>query len=53
MSQISGQTQKENATESTAIPVVFDPASFYGHDEFEFGIVTMFGGFDSRFFDGD
>uniref|UniRef100_A0A915BWV6 protein-ribulosamine 3-kinase n=1 Tax=Parascaris univalens TaxID=6257 RepID=A0A915BWV6_PARUN len=31
-------------------PVVFDPASFYGHSEFEMGILTMFGGFDDAFF---
>uniref|UniRef100_A0A0R3RZP1 protein-ribulosamine 3-kinase n=1 Tax=Elaeophora elaphi TaxID=1147741 RepID=A0A0R3RZP1_9BILA len=30
-------------------PVVFDPASFYGHSEYEFGILTMFGGFDKAF----
>ena len=35
-----------------AVPVIFDPASFYGHDEFEFGIINMFGGFDEQFFDG-
>jgi len=51
VSQISGQSTKQSATESTAIPVIFDPASFYGHDEFEFGIITMFGGFETRFFD--
>ncbi|VDM95664.1 unnamed protein product [Thelazia callipaeda] len=31
-------------------PVIFDPASFYGHHEYEFGILTMFGGFDESFF---
>ncbi|KHN75250.1 Ketosamine-3-kinase [Toxocara canis] len=31
-------------------PVVFDPASFYGHSEYEMGILTMFGGFDDEFF---
>jgi protein-ribulosamine 3-kinase len=25
--------------------VVFDPASFYGHCEYEMGIMNMFGGF--------
>ncbi|KAK6105821.1 Fructosamine kinase family protein [Brugia pahangi] len=30
-------------------PVVFDPASFYGHSEYEFGILTMFGGFHQSF----
>jgi protein-ribulosamine 3-kinase len=24
-------------------PVVYDPSSFYGHSEYEFGILTMFG----------
>lgn len=27
--------------------VVFDPASFYAHSEYEFGIMKMFGGFSS------
>lgn len=26
-------------------PVIFDPASFYAHNEYEFGIMQMFGGF--------
>uniref|UniRef100_A0A915PLX2 protein-ribulosamine 3-kinase n=1 Tax=Setaria digitata TaxID=48799 RepID=A0A915PLX2_9BILA len=30
-------------------PVIYDPASFYGHSEYEFGILTMFGGFDRTF----
>ncbi|VDK70564.1 unnamed protein product [Litomosoides sigmodontis] len=30
-------------------PVIFDPASFYGHSEFEFGFWAMFGGFDEAF----
>jgi len=29
--------------------VVYDPASFYGHNEYEFGIVRMFGGFPPEF----
>lgn len=29
---------------------IFDPASFYGHSEYEFGIATMFGGFSRKFF---
>ncbi|ODN05347.1 Fructosamine-3-kinase [Orchesella cincta] len=31
-------------------PVIFDPASFYGHSEYDFGIARMFGGFTSDFF---
>lgn len=29
--------------------VVFDPGTSYSHSEFEFGIMSMFGGFDSEF----
>ena len=32
-------------------PVVFDPASYFGDPEAEFGIVEMFGGFPERFQD--
>ncbi|KFD47509.1 hypothetical protein M513_11603 [Trichuris suis] len=31
--------------------VIFDPASFYGHSEFEFGIASIFGGFNRQFYD--
>lgn len=31
--------------------VIFDPASYYGHAEAEFGIMKMFGGFSSDCFD--
>lgn len=31
--------------------VVYDPSACYGHNEFELGIMHMFGGFGSRFFD--
>lgn len=29
-------------------PVIFDPASYYGHREAEIGMMRMFGGFNSR-----
>ncbi len=31
--------------------VIFDPASFYGHHEFELAIAGMFGGFTRKFYD--
>ncbi|VDD87972.1 unnamed protein product [Enterobius vermicularis] len=31
-------------------PVIFDPASFYGHSEYEMGIMSMFGGFATEVF---
>lgn len=30
--------------------VIFDPACYYGHSEFEFGISTLFGGFSQSFY---
>ncbi|KAF4528576.1 hypothetical protein B566_EDAN015723 [Ephemera danica] len=32
------------------IPVIFDPASFYGHSEYELAISSMFGGFGKTFY---
>uniref|UniRef100_A0A183J627 protein-ribulosamine 3-kinase n=1 Tax=Soboliphyme baturini TaxID=241478 RepID=A0A183J627_9BILA len=40
-----------NVAETKDGPVIFDPASFYGHSEFEFGILTLFGGFSRPFFE--
>ncbi|KAJ3309890.1 hypothetical protein HDU76_003504 [Blyttiomyces sp. JEL0837] len=34
----------------TGQPVIFDPAAFYGHNEYELGIMKMFGGFPDTFF---
>ena len=31
---------------------IYDPASFYGHDEFEFGMIELYGNVGSKFFDG-
>ena len=31
--------------------VVFDPASFYGHHEYELAIAGMFGGFSASFYE--
>ncbi|MBN3314190.1 FN3K kinase, partial [Atractosteus spatula] len=39
-----------NVAESGEGPLVFDPASFYGHSEFELAIAGMFGGFSSSFY---
>jgi len=32
-------------------PIIFDPACYYGHNEAEFGIMRLFGGFDSTAFE--
>lgn len=35
----------------TGEPIIFDPSSYYAHNEAELGIMKMFGGFSSPFFD--
>jgi len=39
------------AADETGAPVIFDPASYYGHREAELGMMQMFGGFDRHCFD--
>ncbi|KAJ3601267.1 hypothetical protein NHX12_032240 [Muraenolepis orangiensis] len=39
-----------NVAQTAEGPVVFDPASFYGHHEYELGIMAMFGGFGRPFY---
>ncbi|XP_007664679.1 LOW QUALITY PROTEIN: ketosamine-3-kinase [Ornithorhynchus anatinus] len=39
-----------NVAEDADGPIVFDPASFYGHAEYELAIAGMFGGFDGAFY---
>lgn len=41
-----------NVAECPDGPVIFDPASFYGHAEYELGIAGMFGGFSDSFYSG-
>lgn len=40
-----------HATEPIYFVVIFDPASFYGHSEFDLAIAQMFGGFSTAFFE--
>ncbi|XP_036370903.1 ketosamine-3-kinase-like [Octopus sinensis] len=50
--QIDGlETLTHLTASSLSVSVIFDPASFYGHSEFEFSISKMFGGFPRSFFD--
>ncbi|XP_060027673.1 ketosamine-3-kinase isoform X2 [Erinaceus europaeus] len=39
-----------NVAEDASGPIIFDPASFYGHSEYELAIAGMFGGFSSSFY---
>ncbi|KAF2345709.1 Fructosamine/Ketosamine-3-kinase, partial [Trinorchestia longiramus] len=36
--------------QGVTVPVIFDPASFYGHHEYDLAIAMMFGGFSKSFF---
>ncbi|XP_035690671.1 ketosamine-3-kinase-like [Branchiostoma floridae] len=49
-SLLHGDLWGGNAAENDKGPVIFDPASFYGHHEYELAIASMFGGFGGRFF---
>ncbi|XP_053653448.1 ketosamine-3-kinase isoform X1 [Cherax quadricarinatus] len=50
-SLLHGDLWGGNAAELSDCPVIFDPASFYGHHEFDLAITAMFGGFSRRFWD--
>ncbi|XP_071968797.1 ketosamine-3-kinase-like [Engystomops pustulosus] len=49
-SLLHGDLWGGNVAELDSGPVIFDPASFYGHSEFELAIAGMFGGFSSTFY---
>lgn len=38
-------------SDSSGHPMLIDPAVYFGHPEAEFGIVSLFGGFDQDFYD--
>lgn len=40
----------KQTTTKQKIPVVFDPSTFYGHDEFDLAIGELFGGFHKEFY---
>ncbi|KAG7505151.1 hypothetical protein JOB18_024627 [Solea senegalensis] len=47
---LHGDLWSGNVAEFAEGPVIFDPASFYGHSEYELSIAGMFGGFDRSFY---
>lgn len=47
---LHGDLWSGNVAEDDAGPIIYDPASFYGHAEFELAIALMFGGFPRAFF---
>ncbi|KAL0277800.1 UNVERIFIED_CONTAM: hypothetical protein PYX00_004961 [Menopon gallinae] len=49
-SLLHGDLWSGNAGETNESPVIFDPAAFYGHHEYDLGIAGMFGGFEKEFY---
>ncbi|NXQ03864.1 KT3K kinase, partial [Vidua macroura] len=49
-SLLHGDLWGGNVAEDDSGPIIFDPASFYGHSEYELAIAGMFGGFTSSFY---
>ncbi|KAM8946959.1 ketosamine-3-kinase-like isoform 2-T2 [Pelodytes ibericus] len=49
-SLLHGDLWGGNVAEVDSGPVIFDPASFYGHSDFEMAIAGMFGGFGGSFY---
>lgn len=47
-----GELYVSTVKSNSKIAVIYDPASFYGHHEYDFGIARMFGGFTRAFYDG-
>jgi len=47
---IHGDLWGGNAGEANGEPVIFDPASFYGHAEYDLAISKLFGGFNRDYF---
>lgn len=50
-SLLHGDLWGGNASETKTHPVIYDPATFYGHHEFDLAIAGMFGGFSRSFYD--
>lgn len=49
-SLLHGDLWSGNVAETKERPVIFDPACFYGHSEYELSIADMFGGFPKAFY---
>ncbi|XP_032942426.1 ketosamine-3-kinase-like [Catharus ustulatus] len=49
-SLLHGDLWGGNVAEDDSGPILFDPASFYSHSEYDLAIAGMFGGFSSSFY---
>ncbi|WAR03814.1 KT3K-like protein [Mya arenaria] len=48
---VHGDLWGGNASENNEGPLIFDPASLYGHSEYDLGISYLFGGFSGKFYE--
>lgn len=48
---LHGDLWAGNVAEYDNGPIIFDPASFYGHSEFDLSIAKLFSGFDGTFYE--
>eukprot|EP00794_Sanderia_malayensis_P014105 gene14105-15579_t len=48
---LHGDLHGRNAGDTSSGPVIYDPASFYGHSEFDLAITGIYGGFTKQFYD--
>ena len=51
-SLVHGDLWSGNYSQSAAGPAIFDPGCFYAHDEFEFGMISLYGGLGRKFYEG-
>lgn len=49
VAQISIEADEDQGQVESNEPIIYDPSSFYGHSEYEFGISRMFGGIPRTF----
>ncbi|XP_050527216.1 fructosamine-3-kinase-like [Daktulosphaira vitifoliae] len=50
-SLIHGDLWSGNAAQCASKPVIYDPAVFYGHHEYDIASTTLFGGYSKYFYD--
>ena len=51
-SLVHGDLWSGNYNGSNGKPAIYDPGAFYAHDEFEFGMIDLFGGVGNEFYKG-
>ncbi len=53
MQQVNDDDEKEESENGTVVvPVIFDPATYYGDREADIAMTYLFGGFNAEFYEG-